>query len=247
MKKIVVGISFILLVMIIMMKTVLAADCKVNLKTAKSELSKNEEFVVEAEISGLNTSKGVAVLMGTIEFDTNSLTLVKIEGQNGWSAPSYNKNNGKFITDKNSNVTKTESVMKITFKVKEMAKQKPEVTIKDMIFSGGAGDIDITKTSKEFTIKNQNVPSKPDTGENDQKPDDNNTIHNDNNINNTTNNNQVANEEAILNVIQNNTAINGNLPQTGEKSYGIFVTIGIIATVLVAAIFFIRMKMIKVK
>ena len=98
MKKIVVGISFILLVMIIMMKTVLAVDYKVNLKTSKSELSKNEEFVVEAEISGLNTSKGVAVLMGTIEFDANSLTLVKIEGQNGWSAPSYNKNNGKFIS-----------------------------------------------------------------------------------------------------------------------------------------------------
>lgn len=255
MKKIIVGLSLILLILVSVMGTVYAADPSVSLKTSKNEYAKKEEFTIDVVLSGLTTQKGVAALMATLEYDKDSLTLVKTETQNGWSAPNYNESNGKLITDKNSNVTGTETVLKITFKVNENAKQNLVVTLKNITVSGGDGDIEIARAYKEFTVQNGTTNPKPNPGEDDQKPgkpDDNNTVNNtiDNTVNNNTNNNNQkpnTNNEGKLNVVSNQVDGNasGRLPQTG--SYNTVFIVGGVVAIIGAAVFFVRMRILKLK
>lgn len=252
MKKIIVGLSLILVMIVSIMGTVYAADASVSLQTNKNEYAKNEEFTVDVVLSGLTTQRGVAALMATLEYDKDSLTLVRTEAQNGWSTPNYNEDNGKLIMDKNSNVTGTETVLKITFKVKENAKQNLVVTLKNMTVSGGSGDIEMTRSYKELTVQSGTVNPKPNPGEDDPKPvdpDKNNTVDNNttnNNINNNNNNNQRpnSNNEGKLNVAnQTNGTASGRIPQTG--SYNTIFIVGGAISVIAAAVFFVRMRMLK--
>ena len=247
MKKIIVGLSLILLILVSVMGTVYAADPNVSLKTSKNEYAKKEEFTIDVVLSGLTTQKGVAALMATLEYDKESLTLVKTEAQNGWSSPNYNESNGKLIIDKNSNVTGTENVLKITFKVNENAKQNLVVTLKNITASGGTGDIEITRAYKELTVQNGTTNPKPTPGEDDPKPgepDDNNTVNN-----NTNNNNQKpsTNNEGKLNVVSNQVDGNasGKLPQTG--SYNTVFIVGGVVAIIGATVFFVRMRILKLK
>ncbi len=250
MKKIIVGLSLILLILVSVMGTVYAADPNVSLKTSKNEYAKKEEFTIDVVLSGLTTQKGVAALMATLEYDKESLTLVKTEAQNGWSSPNYNEGNGKLIIDKNSNVTGTETVLKITFKVNENAKQNLVVTLKNITASGGSGDIEITRAYKELTVQNGTTNPKPTPGEDDPKPgepDDNNTVNN--TIDNTVNNNQKpnTNNEGKLNVVSNQVDGNasGRLPQTG--SYNTVFIVGGVVAIIGATVFFVRMRILKLK
>lgn len=252
MKKIIVGLILTLLTVVSIVGTVYAADASANLQTSKSEYAKNEEFTMNLVLSGITTQKGVAALMATLEYDKDSLTLVKTEAQNGWSAPNYNESNGKLIIDKNSNIIGIEAVLKFTFKVKESAKQNLVVTLKNITVSGGSGDIEVPRAYKEFTVQSGTVNPKPNPGEDDQKPDKpngNNTVDNtiSNNTNNNTNNNTQkpsTNNEGKLNVVNNvNDTASGRLPQTGFNNT-IFVIGGIVAVIAVA-VFFIRMRMLK--
>lgn len=248
MKKIIVGLSLILVMIVSIMGTVYAADASVSLQTSKNEYAKNEEFTIDVVLSGLTTQRGVAALMATLEYDKDSLTLVKTEGQNGWSTPNYNEDNGKLIMDKNSNVTGTETVLKFTFKVKENAKQNLVVTLKNMTVSGGSGDIEMTRAYKELTVQSGTVNPKPNPGEDDPKPVDpgnNNTVDN-NNVNDNNNNNQRPNNnnEGKLNVAnQTNGTASGRIPQTG--SYNTIFIVGGAIAVIAAAVFFVRMRMLK--
>ena len=72
MKKIIVGLSLILLILVSVMGTVYAADPNVSLKTSKNEYAKKEEFTIDVVLSGLTTQKGVAALMATLEYDKES-------------------------------------------------------------------------------------------------------------------------------------------------------------------------------
>ena len=255
MKKIIVGLGLVLTMLICIIGNVYAADCSINLQTTKEEFDKGEEVVINVVVSGLKTSKGVAALMASLEYDADSLTLVKMEGQNGWATPNYNDENGKLITDKNNNLTGTETILKFTFKVKESAKQNLVITLKNITVSGGTGDIAITRAYKEMKVKNGTVNPKPNPGEDDKDPiipDGNNTTDNtiqtpDNNTNQVVDNN-TTNEE--LNVIHNQTennkdTTNEKLPQTGGNNT--ILTVGIIGTVSIAAIFFMRMVIINRK
>ena len=258
MKKIIVGLVLTLLTAVSIVGNVYAADASANLQTSKSEYTKNEQFTMDLVLSGITTKKGVAALIATLEYDKDSLTLVKTEAQSGWSAPNYNQSNGKLIIDKSGNVNGTETVLKFTFKVKENTKQNLVVTLKNITVSGGSGDIEVPRAYKNITIQNGTVNPKPDPGEDDEKPNpgendekpskpsNNNTV--DNTTNDNTNNNTQkpsTNNEEKLNVVVNNVnnTAGGKLPQTGFDNT-IFVVGGIIATIAVAVIF-IRMRMLK--
>ena len=258
MKKIIVGLVLTLLTAVSIVGNVYATDASANLQTSKSEYTKNEQFTMDLVLSGITTKKGVAALMATLEYDKDSLTLVKTEAQNGWSTPNYNQSNGKLIIDKSGNVNGTETVLKFTFKVKENTKQNLVVTLKNITVSGGSGDIEVPRAYKNITIQNGTVNPKPDPGEDDEKPNpgendekpskpsNNNTV--DNTTNDNTNNNTQkpsTNNEEKLNVVVNNVnnTAGGKLPQTGFDNT-IFVVGGIIATIAVAVIF-IRMRMLK--
>lgn len=250
MKKIIVKLSLILLIIVSIMKAVYAAGASVSLQTSKNEYTKNEEFTINVVLSDLTTQKGVATLMATLEYDKDSLTLIKTEGENGWSNPNYNASNGKLITDKNSNVNGTETILKFTFKVKENTKQNLVVTLKNITASGGSGDIEITRAYKELTIQGGTANQKPDIGEDDQKPnnpgnnDNNNPKPNDPSGNNNNNQKPNTNNEGKLDKVNNvNGTASGKLPQTGSNNT-IFIIVAVVA-IIISIIFFIRMKRLK--
>lgn len=100
MKKIIV-LSLILLITISMVINVYATSTfEMSLQSSKNEVSKGEEFTVDVKLSNIQMDKGLIALGGKIEYDRDSLELVKLEGESKWARPSYNEDNGKFATDR---------------------------------------------------------------------------------------------------------------------------------------------------
>ena len=119
MKKIVI-MSLILIMIICVMNNVYAAiNCSVNMQTAKTEFRQDEELVVDVRLSNIQSERGIIAFGATLEYDKNSLTIVKMEGKNGWATPSYNEAEGKLVMERNGLTTKDETMFQIIFKVKE--------------------------------------------------------------------------------------------------------------------------------
>jgi LPXTG-motif cell wall-anchored protein len=188
MKKIV-KLSLVLLVAIIMVgSTAYAAlECNVSINTTKTEYSKNEEFVVNVDLSSIQSERGVIAFGATLDYDKDSLTLVKMEGKNGWSNPSYNESNGKMVMDRSNVTNNDETVLAITFKVNENTKQNITITLKDISVSDGTTPIkQISSINKNITIKEETTT--PDSGSNSDVNTDNNQNTNNNQTTGTTEN-----------------------------------------------------------
>lgn len=226
MKKIIIGLSLIILFVMGLIGNVNAASAKVTLSTEKpEEITKGSKVEISVNLSNITTTKGVAAFMGTIEYDDKeSLKFEKIESQNGWSSGfTYNADNGKIVINKGNNVTQTEAIFKIIFTVTDKAKQNLIVTLKDMTFSEGIEDIEIPSSYIRLTVKEGTQNPIPNPGEDTPKP---------NPIPDTGNKNQVV----------DNTAT-GKLPQTGVSN--IFVIVGGVTVTILAIVLFIRMRMMK--
>ncbi len=222
MKKIV-KISLVLLVVIGIVTNVYASSCNVSLQPSKSEVKQNEEFVVDVVLSNIQDDKGMITLTATLDYDRNNLTFVKIDGQNSWK-PSYNEENGKIAAERNEYTKNNETIFKITFKVKEKSQQSVGITLKDIIFSNGDQDIDVTNATTTLLLANNEEPTKPDNNQNT------NTI-----IDTPTNNNSTTNK------IDDTTVKKEKLPQTGDMDIVLFALGGI---AVLTTIFFIKVKII---
>ncbi|MCI8833628.1 MAG: hypothetical protein HFJ19_05495 [Clostridia bacterium] len=111
MKRKIIALSLILVIVTLISNVYAVSKCKVDLKTDKSEYNKNDEFTVNVNLSDIQDEKGIIALGGTLEYDKNSLQLVKMEAQGNWTKPSFNETNGKFVTDRDNNyATKDETV-----------------------------------------------------------------------------------------------------------------------------------------
>lgn len=241
MKRKIIALSLILVIVTLVSSVYAASTCKVDLKTDKNEYNKNDEFSVNVELSNIQDEKGIIALGGTLDYDKNSLELVKMEAQGNWTKPSYNEANGKFVTDRDNNyATKDETVFKIIFKVKDESKKDITITLKDIVASNGKEDIKTDNASKAITIKNSTVP--------DTKPGDNNEGNNTgnnvgNNIGNNTGNN-VGNNVGN-NTSKNNSIYNNKIPQAGENN-GIIIFC-IIVLIAIVATYFVKIKIINKK
>jgi len=160
MKKIV-SLILVLLTTVCMMGSVYAAtNCSIALNTSKTEYNKNDEVVLELNMSNIQSDNGgVIAFGGTLEYDKDSLTLVKTEGQNGWSNASINNANGKFVMDRNGRNTNNETILKITFKVKETSKESLNITVKDATVADGSAPVKVSNTVKNITVKAKNTSS----------------------------------------------------------------------------------------
>lgn len=126
---------------------------KMELSADKSEYNKDNEVVVEVKIAELESDTGIIGLGGVIEYNKDVLDFVKIEGIGDWSKPTFNEVNGKWITDRGDLTKNTESVFKITFKVKADADQSTEIKVSSVETSGGEGAYNLDDASKSITIK----------------------------------------------------------------------------------------------
>jgi hypothetical protein len=173
-----------------------------NLKTDKTEFETNEEFVVEAALSeGKEEENGIIVLGATLEYDKDALTLVSIDGVNGWSTPTYNEANGKLVTDRNNFSTGNETVLKITFKANKKINSNDLVQLKDIAVADGDIETKLVDTKLKLTTSgNTNNGNQVDNDNNNQVSTDNNN----NNTNSNTNNGNQANNDNNNQVTTNN-------------------------------------------
>lgn len=210
MKKIIV-LSLVLLMTIATVTSVYAVSSfKMELKPSNKEVSKNEEIVVEAVISDIEFDKGIVALGGMLEYDTNSLELVKFEAGDNWSKPSYNEKSQKFATDRDGYGKDDETVFKVTFKVKEEAKENLVIELSEASASNGEDEVKLEGIKTSVTVKSGT--SKPDDSKpDDQKPDINtSTDDNNTNTNTNTNNNNNNTQNTNSNKDDKNTNTNTN-------------------------------------
>lgn len=264
MKKIIVLSIILLLTISTMINVYAASSFKMSLKSSKNEVNKNEEFVVDVNMSDIQIDKGIIALGGTLEYDKDSLEIVKMEGENTWATPSYNDANGKFATDRGDYGASDETVFKITFKVKEESKQNLTITLVEASASNGKDEVKLKDIKTNITVKNGTTnPDNPNPNtntSNNNTSDNNNTTNtnsnnnnnnnnNDNNKNNTSNNtnsnrNNTANQNKSNNTNISNDIKSGILPKAGANAI-LFGSIGML--IIIAGIFYARIRIIENK
>ena len=159
MKKVIKLVLILLVALSVAGVTYGATSCKITLETENTELSKNEEFVMNVNISNLQSDRGIITFAGTLEFDKQSLEIVNMEGVNGWKTPGeteYNPSNGKLVLDRSGFATKDETILKIKFKVKETSRGNLTVILKDITVADGVAPVKVTTVDKGLTIKDGN-------------------------------------------------------------------------------------------
>lgn len=251
MKK-VIGLVLILLITLSVVGTTYAATtCRISLGAENTELSKNEEFVLDVNITNLQSDRGIITFGGTLEFDKESLELVNMEGVNGWKTPGinteYNPVNGKIAIDRSGFATKNETMLKIKFRVKETSKANLTIILKDITVADGVEPIKVTTVDKGFTIKDGNsgitTPTNPGETEkpNDTEKPSTNPGQNGNGTNNGTTTNPGSNSDFELK-ITSNVKKDNKLPQTGEYDY--IMLVGIAGLILLAGGFVMKIKLV---
>ena len=215
--------------------------------TANSTQAKAEDTItITIGLSNIaieSGEKGIGGYTGSIKFDPSDFEYVSTNATDKWEAPFYQ--NGLITGNtKNGEVVNTaQSIGTITFKVKKDAKIG-ETNIQLTNFSGSTAVTDVVAANKaiKITIVGNNNGGTTNNGDN----------NNQNNVNNnSSNNNSNINANKTTNTFNNtskgdNTTVKqSKLPKTGTANTIIFTVIGI--SILIAAIFFIRMIVINKK
>lgn len=247
MKKIV-KLALVLCMTIFIMGNVYAAlSCHVSVEASKTEVSKNEEFTVDFNISNIQSQRGIISIGATLEYDKDSLELVRMEGKNGWEAPeegsSYNSSKGKLAITRNGLGKDDETVFTATFKAKETSKKNLMITLKNITVADGTSPAKIALAYKNITVKNGISNPVPDPGKDDDTNTGNNTKTDTNLVENKVTNN---NKNTTTNILNKNSTNKGNLPKAGETTAMIFIAL-IVLAVLVAGIFLVKIKIIDKK
>lgn len=172
-KKIAILLSIIMLIgSIFGSKTYAALDCNVNLSKPNDKVTYKEQFSVYVSIANLQTTKGIIAIGGVLSYDTNSLKLIDIEGENKWSDPMHNPTTGKFSSFKNKLSTSNENVIKITFEVNEKGKAGESAWVKIDNFEISDGDEEKSCGGSSVNIMigelNNNNSGNDNQGENNQ-------------------------------------------------------------------------------
>lgn len=232
MKKVVI-LSLILLIIVFITGNVYAEfNCNAIMEMAKTELSKNEEFTIDVNLYNVQSDRGIASLSATLEYDKDSLTLIKMEGENGWKDPSsgssYDESNGKISINRDGLGKNDETAFRMTFKVKEESKQNIIIILKDVTVEDGQQLVRIGNVYKNATVKggtsSQDVlPTIEDTDINM------NTITSTNSSTNSTTN-------TAGNKTMGNTIKDGVLPKAGNDSV-IFMIIICMVVILAVSLF----------
>lgn len=259
MKKIV-KISLILLSIMCVTLSAYAFSCSMSLDSTKNEYKPGDDVTVDVKLTNIDAADGIIALIATLEYDTNSLTYVSMQGQNGWETPAYSETSKKLIMSRNALVTTPETVLTINFKVKEQSAKNPTITLKNITASGGiaTGDIPVADMTKTITVKTPVTPANNTVNTNTNTNTNTNpgtVIKPTNNTNTNTNTNAGATNEnkAPTNPSTNSTIVattsnsstqpdsvkTGILPKTGATRV-LLVVLGI--TAVVSVVFYIKMK-----
>lgn len=147
--------------------------CNVSLFASNSEIvSPGDELSIYAKISNVEATKGIIAIGGVIDYDKDSLTLVSVTGENGWSNPFYNESNGKITTVKNDFAKADEVVIKMTFRVNGNASNNAWISLDNVQISDGNEENNIGGNAITISIraKNTSTPTQPENPSNPTTP-----------------------------------------------------------------------------
>lgn len=234
MKRKILKISILLLLILSVMSTVYAAElkCNVTIVTNKTEMPKGEEFSVDVKVSNIQSERGVISFGATLEYDKDSLELVRFEEGGKWDTPevnsSYNAENGKIAITRAGLGNSDETIFTMIFKPKEGSKENPEINLKDVMVANGIEtpvrlENAITKTIKVVAASATPTPS--------QSPA------------------PTTVPSTIPTAAPTPTPNSGlnSLPKTGEGTLGTVLIFGGAVTIAAAIFFFVEMKLIRKK
>lgn len=260
MKKII-KLSLILLVISLIMLNAsrVSAALVFNVSMQPEKANQNREVVVNVNLSNIQSQRGIMSFGATLEYDKDNLTLVKMEGQNGWETPiegaSYNPANGKIVMTRSGFAKNDETILKVTFQLKEGSKEA-QAHLKNVSASDGTDLGKIDELTIKITETQTGNPTPTPTPSPDQtpSPSQNPTPSNTPETSPTpepspsqspTPSVKPSTKPSTDEANKNENTVSGKLPQTGENNM-IFIISGIVLIVAVA-VFYVRYRMINKK
>lgn len=241
----------ILLIMMILIATICqvvnALSFTVTMEHKENAVPESTEFAVTIKVSNLDVGdNGINTLSGVLKYDTDIFETINdsnIEGLNRW-VPTYDFSTGEIKLTKNTYVSSSQEVLKISFKTKSGVTGKTgTISLSNIVGSDTendivASDISTTITVGENADNNINVV---DNNKGEISTVTGNSINNNevsNNASNNTANNTVNNAaNNTTNKVTNNSV--SEVPYTGVDDTIVPVIIAIIA---VALVFYIKIE-----
>ena len=193
--------------------------------SSNSKLKAGDTVTVTMSLGNIDAGNGIDTITAELNYDKNVFETVETSNliaSNSWT-PTYASSTNMLTVLKNSKVTKGETVLTITLKVKStLSVKSTTVTLKDIVVSGGrvqdggTGDISVNNASVTINADSDAI-SKTE-----------NTISNTTTTTNTTNNTTKQNTTLKDNTVTKKTT----LPKTGIEQGGVIaiVVIAIVGT-----------------
>ena len=193
--------------------------------SSNSKLKAGDTVTVTMSLGNIDAGNGIDTITAELNYDKNVFETVETSNliaSNSWT-PTYASSTNMLTVLKNSKVTKGETVLTITLKVKStLSVKSTTVTLKDIVVSGGrvqdggTGDISVNNASVTINADSDAI-SKTE-----------NTISNTTTTTNTTTNTTKQNTTLKDNTVTKKTT----LPKTGIEQGGVIaiVVIAIVGT-----------------
>ena len=193
--------------------------------SSNSKLKAGDTVTVTMSLGNIDAGNGIDTITAELNYDKNVFETVETSNLiaiNSWT-PTYASSTNMLTAVKNSKVTKGETVLTITLKVKStLSVKSTTVTLKDIVVSGGrvqdggTGDINVNNASVTINADSDAISKNE------------NTISNTTTTTNTTTNTTKQNTTLKDNTVTKKTT----LPKTGIEQGGVIaiVVIAIVGT-----------------
>ena len=193
--------------------------------SSNSKLKAGDTVTVTMNLGNIDAGNGIDTITAELNYDKNVFETVETSNliaSNSWT-PTYASSTNMLTAVKNSKVTKGETVLTITLKVKStLSVKSTTVTLKDIVVSGGrvqdggTGDINVNNASVTINADSDAISKNE------------NTISNTTTTTNTTTNTTKQNTTLKDNTVTKKTT----LPKTGIEQGGVIaiVVIAIVGT-----------------
>lgn len=193
--------------------------------SSNSKLKAGDTVTVTMSLGNIDAGNGIDTITAELNYDKNVFETVETSNliaSNSWT-PTYASSTNMLTVLKNSKVTKGETVLTITLKVKStLSVKSTTVTLKDIVVSGGrvqdggTGDISVNNASVTINADSDAISKNE------------NTISNTTTTTNTTTNTTKQNTTLTDNTVTKKTT----LPKTGIEQGGVIaiVVIAIVGT-----------------
>lgn len=234
MKKLV-KVSFMIFVMAIVISfsstTYAAIQATVDLNTTKTEYNKDEEIIVNVDLSKLNADKGIIITGAKLEYDENNLEYIGMDAGEGWAEPAYNPSSRKLVVDRKTEYQTTEgNVLKMKFKVVSNKKEVSQIALKNIEVADGDEEVKVNDANMTVTL-NKDGNSSTDGD-----------ISNGDSSTGTDNNNGNGNGNQSTNGSTDDSKANG-LPNTGDNLYIIYIAVAaLLIAIICLAVYLIKNK-----